>query len=403
MRYSAALAISRLQRVKEVVTERQRNRAQRPLERRLAGDLATEFQKQKKTVLRVLRPLASRFNDNARAMAAESITRGDWEYLLTNAFYGHGEDMTALLESYHRASFTTAASTQFKANNTGLVFRMSDPRAIAYAEQNAAARVTNITQTTRDQLNTVISNAIANGDGWPTLRDNIDARFDEFSLSRSKRIAAFEIGDSYEAGSRAAIDEMTAEGFVFEKSWSNAGDERVRPAHVGNANDGWIKLDDTFSSGDEHPPTDPGCRCTLLYRRIPNAKTVGRNQRDRLRAIDDEFRAELEANPTTVRDIVWPKGRAPRGLGQEWKDRKAIVNNIEKHQRWRAANADFIANYRGQKNKRARFTRAQARNQELGPAISSALEIAKGPGDWSFKRELIDGLFEYVSAITKFD
>lgn len=51
---------------------------------------------------------------------------------------------------------------------------------------------------------------------------------------------------------------------VGRKSWALAPDQRVCPTCSGNASQGPIPTDGSFSSGDPHPPAHPNCRCALM-------------------------------------------------------------------------------------------------------------------------------------------
>jgi hypothetical protein len=157
----------------------------------------------------------------------------------------------------------------------GISFDLENPRAVAWAKMHAAAQVARIDDTTRAQLNTLISQATEEGWSYTRLSDAIADRFGEFATGgpnpRSRRIAVFELGDAYEAGNEMAARELMAAGIPLEKKWLTVGDDRVRPSHRGNQNQGWIDYDDTYQSGDFRPPSDPGCRCTTLTRRKKTA------------------------------------------------------------------------------------------------------------------------------------
>jgi hypothetical protein len=58
---------------------------------------------------------------------------------------------------------------------------------------------------------------------------------------------------------------MARSAGLNEKSWET---ESGNPCEVclANVDDGWIDIDDTFSSGDDAPTAHPGCMCDLNYR-----------------------------------------------------------------------------------------------------------------------------------------
>ena len=149
----------------------------------------------------------------------------------------------------------------------GLFFGLSDERATAYAAARAAEMVTKINQTTRDQLRSLMTTAVKKGWSWQRAKSAIKEKFKNFSTKRAKRIAIFETGNAYEAGQDMAIEKLTNAGLKMEQRWLTANDGRVRSEHRKNARQGFIPVGQKFQSGHGRPPTDPGCRCTRVFRR----------------------------------------------------------------------------------------------------------------------------------------
>lgn len=50
---------------------------------------------------------------------------------------------------------------------------------------------------------------------------------------------------------------------VDEKRWITMDDDKVCEDCLSNSQDGWISVDDTFSTGDDAPPAHPNCRCSM--------------------------------------------------------------------------------------------------------------------------------------------
>jgi hypothetical protein len=82
---------------------------------------------------------------------------------------------------------------------------------------------------------------------------------------RRKTIAQTEQRMATERGKEAMAKER---GKKF-KLWITAGDDLVSDIDVGNEAQGWIAVDENFSSGDSVPPSHPNCRCTVTYRKFP--------------------------------------------------------------------------------------------------------------------------------------
>ena len=265
--------------------------------------VAAAFKKQGRLFLRSLGQLKKKFDDNARAIdeavriketetdpnklfvaglafgLRESVNPADWIPYWNAAARDSKLDFNdplqlAILDMLILgggdliAGLGIAAAEQ---EELGISWNLDNPRALQYAQQHAAEQVTKINDTTRSYLNAMISQAVDEGWSYDRLSNAIGGRFTEFATGgdnpRSRRVAVYELGDAYEEGTQLAAKELQAAGLEMEKKALTAGDDRVRPSHEDNASAGWIPLDDEFPSGDMRFPSDPGCRCTTLYRR----------------------------------------------------------------------------------------------------------------------------------------
>ena len=154
---------------------------------------------------------------------------------------------------------------------------LKNPRAVRAIRDRAAAAVTEIDATTRDEISRIVAKGMEEGYNYQKVARQIVAKYDEFGVgkpqahirNRAELIAVTEAAEAYETGNRLVIDEMTAVGLVMEMSWSTVGDARVSDGCIANAAVGWIPVDQLFPSGHQHPPRFPGCRCATLYRRRP--------------------------------------------------------------------------------------------------------------------------------------
>ena len=99
--------------------------------------------------------------------------------------------------------------------------------------------------------------------------DKVERMRAKLLRERRETIAITEQRMATEAGKEALAKER---GAKF-KLWITAGDERVSDIDVANEAQGWIPVDEAFSSGDDVPPSHPNCRCTVTYRRFtPSAQ-----------------------------------------------------------------------------------------------------------------------------------
>jgi len=149
----------------------------------------------------------------------------------------------------------------------GFGFDVMNPEAITYASEHAAEQVTKINDVTKDRMRSLITHGVEDGWSYGRLARQIKTGFDGMTSTRARRIAVYELRDAYETGQRVMIDRLSKHGLDMETAWLTAGDNRVRDSHRASAAEGWQEVGFVFSSGGEHPPTDPGCRCTSLYRR----------------------------------------------------------------------------------------------------------------------------------------
>ncbi len=95
------------------------------------------------------------------------------------------------------------------------------------------------------------------------------ARYAKFlHKNRALRIARTEISNAYNFGQINAIRQATVEGWLPgtpEKAWIAGG---IDPCDIclGNEAAGYIELDASFPSGDDHPTTHPNDECAVGYR-----------------------------------------------------------------------------------------------------------------------------------------
>jgi hypothetical protein len=288
-----------LVRFAEEMAAAKRRAAMDPLERETARRVAKWFVFQGQVMARVLgKALGDRMDRDAelarltREQAAgdgrltEALSWSDWEYLINQVLFGDHPGGVGALRDIIADGRTTAYAVgaegllaELGLAQLGLRIGVGSAEAVAHARQVAARQVTRINDTTRAELRTLITQAVEHGWSWNRTAEAISERYKEFAgrplfpsktyKSRAEMVAAYEIGDAYEAGGAAQAQRAAEEGVSLQKAWLNAGDARVRHAHRDNAAAGWLPLDAVFPEGVQRPPTDPGCRCALMYRVAP--------------------------------------------------------------------------------------------------------------------------------------
>lgn len=117
-----------------------------------------------------------------------------------------------------------------------------------------------ISDTTRDELRTIVKNAFEAETPMDALVKSIgDAG--AFSDSRAQMIANTEVATAQAKGNYAAWDES---GLVVKKSWLLSADHDEEDECSDNADASPIPFDEAFPSGDYAPLNHPNCRCVLL-------------------------------------------------------------------------------------------------------------------------------------------
>lgn len=141
------------------------------------------------------------------------------------------------------------------------------PGIAAYAAKEGAELVTGIGATTLDALKAILIEALEAGDAVPAIAKSI-REATAFSTSRATLIARTEVTRIANGAQRSSLSDFAARtSSRITKEWQNSGDDRVRdehldaPAGVGTE---VREIDELFSNGLLEP-SEPNCRCTLLY------------------------------------------------------------------------------------------------------------------------------------------
>ncbi len=153
-------------------------------------------------------------------------------------------------------------------------FDLKNPRAVDYLKNYGADLVKGINESTRNTLQTLITQAADEGWSYKRTAEAIIDRFEEFAVgrpqahidSRAHLIAVTETGNAYEEGNRVVAKDLQDAGLTMEKSWSTVGDSKVSEGCIANEADGWIAIDQAHASGHQRPLRFPGCRCEERYR-----------------------------------------------------------------------------------------------------------------------------------------
>jgi len=248
-----------------------RDRALAKVEKWLAIRISRAFKAQRKAFLDALPA------PRVQEAEGDQLPFPEWAAAWTSAQESTWNEFDKPLQEAIRISLVSGYETTLAELNIEGQFVLENTRAVEYARAHAAERVTQINQTTEKAIHRMVVQGTEQGLSYGEIARNISDRFSEFAVpwpqehiqNRAHAVAVFETGDAFEAGNMELAQQLAASGLTMQKAWSTVGDDRVRPEHAANQDEGWIPIGDTFQSGNERAPTDPGCRCSILYRVAP--------------------------------------------------------------------------------------------------------------------------------------
>lgn len=251
----------------EATADAGKERRNRHIERQLERDLSDAFLTQGRRFVRAFQ--------STRYLFAESISPSDWLSLFINVSAGTMRLFADPLERAAAAAMLNGAGAFIAEMGAALSFDLVNPRAVAYLEQYGARLVKGVDETTRDQLQTIISQGASEGWSHSKISQAIIAKYSDFAVgrpqahinSRAHLIAVTEVGNAYEQGADIVARDLQGRGVQLEKKWAGPRDNRTSSDCLGNMDEGWIDFDKAFSSGKHRPLNHPGCRHTLLTRR----------------------------------------------------------------------------------------------------------------------------------------
>ncbi len=141
-------------------------------------------------------------------------------------------------------------------------FDSSNPRAVDWADRHAAELIDGISETTREDINNAIADALERG--------SIDDAYDEIlaavgDADRAELIARNEVMRAASEGQRMAWAEATDEGLLTgdeKRTWIAVGDGKVCPI-CEDLDGATADLDGEYpGEGGDGPPAHVSCRCT---------------------------------------------------------------------------------------------------------------------------------------------
>ena len=188
-----------------------------------------------------------------------------------------------------RALLVQAFGAGWKAGATKLkiatAFDVANPRAVRWLKSHAAELVKGIDATTRARVASIVTQAVEEGWAYTKTEAALKELYDGFRTTvpyhappgikryptaignRASLIAVQEAANAYGAGQYETGHWLAETGVAVEKAWLSAADEHVCDECDSNDGDGWIPLDQAFSSGAEFEPAHVACRCCTELQR----------------------------------------------------------------------------------------------------------------------------------------
>lgn len=177
---------------------------------------------------------------------------------------GEEAALNAIFDPLWKESYDKGAELAAKLHNITAVQR---PELVSTAKLRGGSRVRGITQTTKDTIGRIVSNALEHGDSRETIAKQIQQEM-QTSASRARTIAAQECNTSLLTGN---FDMMKKAG-AGTKTWHVTNPAVARPSHK-RLNGVTVPIDGKFSNGCRFP-CDPdcsdasevvNCHCFLTY------------------------------------------------------------------------------------------------------------------------------------------
>ncbi len=144
---------------------------------------------------------------------------------------------------------------------------ISNEYQLEYAEKRAWEMISEIDETTREEIWKIIEYWISKWDTLGEIAKKIDDKFLKYSTYRSSLIAVMEVWNAYEYWSRKQHDEYTKNfGVTWYKRSITQWDSNARESHIENENAWWIAKNKLFPwTNTDHAPHWFNCRCYTDY------------------------------------------------------------------------------------------------------------------------------------------
>lgn len=170
----------------------------------------------------------------------------------------NGELTNAMTAAFRRAASVGMQQVGFTADPS--IVEQVDELAIAYAERRGAYLVTELADTTREDMRRLVTRAVEEGQAVEDLAAAI-LDMGGFSESRADMIARTELAFAHVEGN---VEGWRETGLVVGKRSILADTHPYEDICDEAADAGIVGLDDEFVPGAKFPPYHPNCLCDVL-------------------------------------------------------------------------------------------------------------------------------------------
>ncbi len=181
-------------------------------------------------------------------------------YLKTDSAPAWAKATTPLLvQGSERATAIVAA-------DLAINYNLLHPSLLKFAQRESAELITNVSTTTRDAVNAVVTAGLEAGLTTKEISANVREAA-AFASTRADLVARTETTRAFNGAPNEALRTLGREtGRKFTKTWSGALDDRERDEHVAIEGE-TVGIDEVFSNGLQFPG-EPNCRCVALNNEV---------------------------------------------------------------------------------------------------------------------------------------
>ena len=237
----------------------------KPLYRKVRKLMASYFEDQGAAIIKAVEPwiklhmkeaAVDRVDDDEADITAASILP---DTLTPFTLTVSTEDASLYRDIITAAIEKAAAGLEAELNSGS---SLPDTVMTRYLQQHSLGKLTGgLAETTKQRLRNAIAGTVKGGGTSAEIMDAITATVEDFSAKRAEMIAQTEVNNAYSFGR----DGMARAAGLDEKNWVTESDNPCVVC-IANEAEGWIPVNQDFSSGDEYPTAHPLCACGCDYR-----------------------------------------------------------------------------------------------------------------------------------------